>query len=91
MKAAVIALTKSLGKELAAYNIGVNCVTPAVAKTTLGLEPGTGFPRHDRFQNSPRPDAGARGSRIDDLLARQRREFFHHRRRFDLSGGRATY
>ncbi|MGN6159598.1 MAG: SDR family NAD(P)-dependent oxidoreductase, partial [Devosia sp.] len=34
MKAGVIALTKSLGKELAKYNIGVNCVTPAVAKTT---------------------------------------------------------
>ena len=35
MKAAVIGFTKSLGKELAAYNIAVNCVTPAVAKTTL--------------------------------------------------------
>ena len=28
-KAGVIALTKSLGKELAEYNIAVNCVTPA--------------------------------------------------------------
>ena len=34
-KAAVIALTKSLGKELADKNIAVNCVTPAAAKTRI--------------------------------------------------------
>jgi 2-dehydro-3-deoxy-L-rhamnonate dehydrogenase (NAD+) len=34
-KAGVIALTKSLGKELAGYDIAVNCVTPAVAKTAI--------------------------------------------------------
>jgi 3-oxoacyl-[acyl-carrier protein] reductase len=34
-KAGVIALTKSLGKELAGYDIGVNCVTPAAAKTAI--------------------------------------------------------
>jgi 3-oxoacyl-[acyl-carrier protein] reductase len=34
-KAGVIGLTKSLGKELAAYNIGVNCVTPAAARTRI--------------------------------------------------------
>ena len=34
-KAAVIALTKSLGKELAAHDIAVNCVTPAAAKTRI--------------------------------------------------------
>jgi len=43
MKAAVIGLTKSLGKELASYNIGVNCVTPAVAKTTLALSQAPDF------------------------------------------------
>jgi len=32
-KAGVIALTKSLGKELAGDNIAVNCITPAAAKT----------------------------------------------------------
>lgn len=36
-KAPVIALTKSLGKELAGYDIAVNCVTPAVTKTTMAL------------------------------------------------------
>jgi 3-oxoacyl-[acyl-carrier protein] reductase len=34
-KAAVIALTKSLGKELAGYDIAVNCITPAAAKTPI--------------------------------------------------------
>jgi 3-oxoacyl-[acyl-carrier protein] reductase len=34
-KAGVIALTKSLGKELAGYDIGVNCITPAAAKTAI--------------------------------------------------------
>ena len=33
-KAGVIGLTKSLGKELATYNIAVNAVTPAGAKTS---------------------------------------------------------
>jgi len=34
-KAGVIALTKSLGKELAAHDISVNCVTPAAARTAI--------------------------------------------------------
>lgn len=34
-KAGVIALTKSLGKELAEYDISVNCITPAAAKTPI--------------------------------------------------------
>jgi 3-oxoacyl-[acyl-carrier protein] reductase len=34
-KAGLIALTKSLGKELATRNVLVNCVTPAAAKTEM--------------------------------------------------------
>ena len=34
-KAAVIGLTKSLGKELAGYDISVNAITPAAAKTAI--------------------------------------------------------
>jgi 3-oxoacyl-[acyl-carrier protein] reductase len=34
-KAGVIALTKSLGKELAELDIAVNCITPAAAKTQI--------------------------------------------------------
>jgi 3-oxoacyl-[acyl-carrier protein] reductase len=34
-KAALIALTKSLGKELAGHDIAVNCLTPAAARTAI--------------------------------------------------------
>ena len=34
-KAGVVALTKSLGKELAGYDIAVNCITPAAARTRI--------------------------------------------------------
>ena len=34
-KAGVMALTKSLGKEVAKHNIAVNCVTPAAARTGI--------------------------------------------------------
>ena len=34
-KAGVIALTKSLAKERAGYDIGVNCIPPAAAKTAI--------------------------------------------------------
>ena len=37
-KAGVIALTKSLGKELATSGVLVNCITPAMADTELLLE-----------------------------------------------------
>ena len=37
-KAGVIALTKSLGKELANNNIAVNCITPAAAKTRIFIK-----------------------------------------------------
>ncbi len=80
-KAGVIALTKSLGKELAKYNIGVNCVTPAVAKTTMSMSQEPEFLADDPEQDPARPHAGAERSRVDDRLARQRRKFLHHRRR----------
>ena len=35
VKAGVVALTKSLGKELAKSNISLNCVTPAAARTPI--------------------------------------------------------
>ena len=34
-KAAVIALTKTLGKELASYDVSVNAITPAAARTAI--------------------------------------------------------
>jgi NAD(P)-dependent dehydrogenase (short-subunit alcohol dehydrogenase family) len=91
MKAAVIGLTKSLGKELATYNIAVNCVTPAVAKTTLALSQAPDFlamivskiPRGRMLE----PDEAA--SMICWLASAE--NSFTTAGVFDLSGGRATY
>jgi NAD(P)-dependent dehydrogenase (short-subunit alcohol dehydrogenase family) len=37
-KAAIICLTKTLGKEMAAYNVHVNCVSPALIETDMARE-----------------------------------------------------
>jgi NAD(P)-dependent dehydrogenase (short-subunit alcohol dehydrogenase family) len=37
-KAAIICLTKTLGKEMAPYNVHVNCVTPALIETDMARE-----------------------------------------------------
>ena len=90
-KAGVIALTKSLGKELAKYNIAVNCVTPAVAKTTMALSQDPEFlkmilakiPRGRMLELS---EAAA----MITWLASEENSFTTGST-FDLSGGRATY
>jgi 3-oxoacyl-[acyl-carrier protein] reductase len=90
-KAGVIALTKSLGKELAKYNIGVNCVTPAVAKTTMAMSQDPEFlkmivgkiPRGRMLELS---EAAA----MITFLASEENSFTTGAV-FDLSGGRATY
>jgi 2-dehydro-3-deoxy-L-rhamnonate dehydrogenase (NAD+) len=90
-KAAVIALTKSLGKELASYDIAVNCVTPAVAKTTMALSQAPDFLAMI-LSKIPR----GRMLELDEAasmicwLATQENSFTTGAV-FDLSGGRATY
>ncbi|MDH4268615.1 MAG: SDR family oxidoreductase, partial [Deltaproteobacteria bacterium] len=37
-KAGIIALTKTLGKEMAPYNVQVNCVSPALIETDMAKE-----------------------------------------------------
>ena len=90
-KAAVIALTKSLGKELAGVDIAVNCVTPAAARTRI-FEQMTQehidymlskIPR-GRFVE-PREIAGM----VAWLCSGE--NSFTTGAVFDLSGGRATY
>jgi NAD(P)-dependent dehydrogenase (short-subunit alcohol dehydrogenase family) len=78
MKAAVIALTKSLGKELAAYNIGVNCVTPAVLAMIVSKIPRGRMLELDEAASMICWLASAENS-------------FTTGAAFDLSGGRATY
>jgi len=91
MKAAVIGFTKSLGKELASYNIAVNCVTPAVAKTTLALSQAPDFLAMI-VSKIPR----GRMLELDEAAAMicwlaSAENSFTTAGVFDLSGGRATY
>jgi 2-dehydro-3-deoxy-L-rhamnonate dehydrogenase (NAD+) len=91
MKAAVIGLTKSLGKELATYNIGVNCVTPAVAKTTLALSQAPDFLAMivSKIPRGRMLELEEAASMICWLASAE--NSFTTGAAFDLSGGRATY
>jgi 2-dehydro-3-deoxy-L-rhamnonate dehydrogenase (NAD+) len=91
MKAAVIALTKSLGKELAGYNIGVNCVTPAVAKTTLAMSQAPDFLAMivAKIPRGRMLELDEAASMICFLASAE--NSFTTGAAFDLSGGRATY
>jgi 3-oxoacyl-[acyl-carrier protein] reductase len=90
-KAAVIALTKSLGKELASYNIGVNCVTPAVARTTMALSQAPEFLAMilSKIPRGRMLELEEAASMICWLATEE--NSFTTGAVFDLSGGRATY
>jgi 3-oxoacyl-[acyl-carrier protein] reductase len=91
MKAAVIGFTKSLGKELASYNIAVNCVTPAVAKTTLALSQAPDFLAMivSKIPRGRMLELDEAASMICFLASAE--NSFTTAAAFDLSGGRATY
>jgi 3-oxoacyl-[acyl-carrier protein] reductase len=90
-KAAVIALTKSLGKELAKTGIRVNCVTPAAVKTGMFAQMTQA---HIDFMLSKIPMG--RFGEVDEIasmvcwLATEECSFSTGAV-FDLSGGRAVY
>ena len=90
-KAGVIALTKSLGKELANTNVRVNCVTPAAVRTPLFAQMTQ---EHIDFVLSRIPRG--RFLEIDEIssmvawLASEENSFTTAAV-FYLSGGRATY
>jgi NAD(P)-dependent dehydrogenase (short-subunit alcohol dehydrogenase family) len=90
-KAAVIALTKSLGKELADTAIRVNCVTPAAVRTPLFAQMTQA---HIDYMLSKIP-LGRFGEpeEIAALVAWLASEecSFSTGAVFDLSGGRSTY
>jgi 2-dehydro-3-deoxy-L-rhamnonate dehydrogenase (NAD+) len=90
-KAGVIALTKSLGKELAKYDIGVNCVTPAVAKTTMALSQDPEFLKMilSKIPRGRMLELSEAASMICFLASGE--NSFTTGAVFDLSGGRATY
>jgi NAD(P)-dependent dehydrogenase (short-subunit alcohol dehydrogenase family) len=90
-KAAVIALTKSLGKELAATGVRVNCVTPAAVKTAMFDQMSQS---HIDFMLSKIPMARfGETHEIAAMVAWLCTEdcSFSTGAVFDLSGGRATY
>ncbi len=90
-KAAVIALTKSLGKELADTGIRVNCVTPAAVKTAI-FEQMT--PEHIAFMLSKIPmDRFGTVEEVAAMVGWLCTEdcSFSTGAVFDLSGGRSTY
>ena len=90
-KAGVIALTKSLGKELADQDIGVNCVTPAAAKTRI-FEQVT--QEHIDYMLAKIPRGRfVKVEEVAALVAWLASEdcSFTTGGVFDISGGRATY
>ena len=90
-KAGVIALTKSLGKELAQKSISVNCVTPAAAKTRIFDQMTQ---EHIDYMLSKIPrNKFAKVEELASLVAwlASEENSFSTAAVFDLSGGRATY
>ena len=90
-KAAVLALTKALGKELAEKNIAVNAVTPAGAKTRI-LDQMTD--KHVKWMLSKVPRG--RFLELEELSSlvcwlSSEENSFSTSAVFDISGGRSTY
>ena len=90
-KAAVIGLTKSLGKELANTQVRVNCVTPAAVRTAIFDQMTQ---QHIDFMLSKIPMG--RFGRVDEVAAlicwlASEECSFSTGAVFDVSGGRATY
>ena len=90
-KAGLIALTKTLGKELANYDISVNCLTPAAARTAI-FEQMT--EEHINYMLSKIPRG--RFVEVDEIAAvvafcASADCSFTTAAVFDISGGRATY
>ena len=90
-KAGVIALTKSLGKELASHDISVACITPAAARTRIFDQMS---PEHVDYMLSKIPRG--RFVELEEIAAMvawivSEENSFTTGAVFDLSGGRATY
>ena len=90
-KAAVIGLTKSLGKETADKNIAVNCITPATAKTRILDQVSQEFIDYmiSKIPRNRFVTVEEIASLITFLASKE--NSFTTAGVFDISGGRATY
>jgi 3-oxoacyl-[acyl-carrier protein] reductase len=90
-KGGVVALTKALGKELAKYDIAVNCITPATAKTRILDEVKPEFVDYmlSRIPRGRFLEVDEAASMVAWLVSKE--NSFTTASVFDLSGGRATY
>lgn len=90
-KAAVIGLTKSLGKELALTAVRVNAIAPAVIETEL-LQQSTAETREYMVSRIPmgRPGRSEEVAALVSWLASDECSFSTGAV-YDISGGRATY
>jgi 3-oxoacyl-[acyl-carrier protein] reductase len=91
-KAGIIAMTKSLGKETAEYNIAVNAIAPVTALTKLVMEQVT--PEHRAYMLGKIPRG--RFITVEEIAATiafmvSEECTFTTGFTFDVSGGRATY
>ncbi len=90
-KAGVIALTKSMGKELAGTNVAVNCITPAAARTAIFDQMKQ---EHIDYMLSKVPRG--RFVKVEEIASlvcwlSSEENSFETAGVFDISGGRATY
>jgi NAD(P)-dependent dehydrogenase (short-subunit alcohol dehydrogenase family) len=90
-KAGVIAFTKSLGKEMAGYDIAVNCITPAAARTAIFDQMAEEFIQF-MLTKIPR----GRFVEVEEIAnmacwMASAENSFTTGAAFDISGGRATY
>ena len=90
-KAGVIAFTKSLGKEMAQYDIAVNCITPAAARTAIFDQMAEDFVQY-MLSKIPR----GRFVEVEEIAnmacwMASAENSFTTGAAFDISGGRATY
>lgn len=90
-KAGVIAMTKAVGKECAKYDIAINAITPATAKTRILDELKPEFIDYmlNRIPRGRFLDVEEAANMVAWLVSRE--NSFTTASVFDLSGGRATY
>ena len=90
-KAAVIGMTKSIGKDVATTGVLVNCVTPAPVETPMVV--GLSQEHLDYMLSRVPMGRLAKAEEVAELIAflASERMTFSTGAAFDLSGGRLTY